>query len=90
MLADRLALTLVNRGQLKASDFYLRPGGAVQLADAARKVLIVAYQERKQELVTHPLLDQKIALGLLPQLQSRFLARVVRGEAEAYLPFLVH
>lgn len=90
VLADRLALTLVNRGQLKASDFDLRLGGAVQLADAARKVLIVAYQERKQELVTHPLLDQKIALGLLPQLQSRFLARVVRGEAEAYLPFLVH
>ncbi len=88
ILADRLALTLVNRKQLNASDFESRPGGAVQMSDAARKVLIVAYQERKQELVSHPLLDQKLAIGLLPQIQARLLARVIRGEAEDYLPYL--
>ncbi len=88
MLADRLALTLVNRKQLNASDFEVRPGGAVQMDDAARKVLVLAYQERKQELVSHPLLDQKLAIGLLPQIQARLLARVIRGEAEDYLPYL--
>ncbi len=88
ILADRLALTLVNRKQLQADDFELRPGGAVQLLDAARKSLILAYQERKQELTSHPLLDQKMAIGLLPQIQARLLARVVRGEAEDYLPYL--
>ncbi len=88
ILADRLALTLVNRKQLNAGDFEERPGGAVQLHDAARKTLILAYQERKQELTTHPLLDQKLAIGLLPQIQARLLARVIRGEAEDYLPYL--
>ncbi len=88
ILADRLALTLVNRKQLQSDDFEERPGGAVQLHDAARKSLIVAYQERKQELTSHPLLDQKLAIGLLPQIQARLLARVIRGEAEDYLPYL--
>jgi CRISPR-associated protein Cas1 len=90
ILADRLALTLVNRKQIQANDFEERPGGAVQLHDAARKALILAYQERKQELTSHPLLDQKLAIGLLPQIQARLLARVIRGEAEDYLPFLEH
>jgi CRISPR-associated protein Cas1 len=88
ILADRLALTLVNRKQLQANDFEDRPGGAVQMQDAARKVLIIAYQEKKQELTSHPLLDQKLAIGLLPQIQARLLARVIRGEAEDYLPYL--
>jgi len=88
ILADRLALTLVNRKQLNANDFEVRTGGAVQMDDAARKTLVLAYQERKQELVSHPLLDQKLTIGLLPQIQARLLARVVRGEAEAYLPYL--
>jgi CRISP-associated protein Cas1 len=88
ILADRLALTLVNRKQLNADDFEVRPGGAVQMCDAARKSLILAYQERKQELTSHPLLDQKLAIGLLPQIQARLLTRVIRGEAEDYLPYL--
>lgn len=88
LLADRLALTLVNRGQLKAKDFDLRPGGAVQMQDDARKTLIIAYQERKQETIAHPLLQQKIAIGLLPHIQARLLARAVRGEAASYLPYI--
>jgi len=87
ILADRLALTLVNRKQLQSNDFEERPGGAVQMLDAARKALILAYQERKQELTSHPLLDQKLPIGLLPQIQARLLARVIRGEAEDYIPY---
>jgi len=88
IVADRLALTLVNRGQIVEKDFREREGGAVQLEDDARKIVIVAYQERKQEEITHPLLKSKMLLGLVPLLQARLLARTVRGEMEGYLPFL--
>jgi CRISPR-associated protein Cas1 len=88
ILADRLALTLINRAQVSAKDFDERPGGAVYLHDDARKTVVVAYQERKQEEVAHPLLETKVPIGLLPQLQARFLARTIRGEMEGYLPFL--
>jgi CRISPR-associated protein Cas1 len=88
ILADRLALTLVNRQQLQPDDFDCRPGGAVQMSDKARKAVILAYQERKQEFTSHPLLDQKLPIGLVPQVQARLLARVFRGEAEDYIPYL--
>ena len=88
VIADRLAVTLVNRKQIQANDFEERPGGMVQLRDAARKTLVLAFQERKRDLTSHPLLDQKLTIGLLPQIQARLLARVIRGEVEDYLPYL--
>lgn len=63
MLADRLELTLINRRQVAAKHFQARPGGAVHLEDEARKFVIVAYQKRKQEEITHPLLEQKCRWG---------------------------
>jgi CRISP-associated protein Cas1 len=92
--ADRLALTLINRGQLDPSDFDLREGGAVSLQPEARKQVVVAFQERKQEEITHPLLAQPVALGLIPLVQARLMARAIRGEADLdgrvsdYVPFL--
>ncbi len=88
-IADRLALSLINRKQLVAKDFELREGGSVQLSDDARRTLVVAFQERKQEEITHPLLEQKMPLGLVPLLQARFIARTLRGEMEGYVPFLI-
>ncbi|MBW1953028.1 MAG: type I-C CRISPR-associated endonuclease Cas1 [Deltaproteobacteria bacterium] len=88
VLADRLTLTLINRRQLKEEDFHLRPGGAVLLNDQGRKKVVVAYQERKQEEITHPLLNQKMPLGLVPHIQARLLARHLRGDLEAYPPYL--
>lgn len=86
--ADRLALTLINRQQIKPDDFTISQGGAVLLNDGARKTVIVAYQERKQEEVFHPLADRKMPLGLAPMIQARILARVIRGEIPEYIPWL--
>lgn len=85
--ADRLALTLVNRGQLGAGDFTEREGGAVLLEGDARKAVVIAYQERKKEELTHPLLAEAVPLGLVPLVQARLLARHIRGEASTYVPF---
>jgi len=86
--ADRLALTLVNRGQLGAGDFALREGGAVLLEGDARKAVVAAYQERKQDALAHPLLGEPMPLGLVPLVQARLLARCLRGEAAGYVPFV--
>lgn len=88
-LAERLALTLINRGQVTARDFVEREGGAVVLESDARKAIVVAYQERKKEELSHPLLAQPLALGLVPLVQARLLARTIRGETEGYVPFLL-
>jgi CRISPR-associated protein Cas1 len=88
ILADRLALTLINRGQIAVEDFDMREGGAVMLNDKGRRKVVTAWQERKQEEVTHPLLEAKMPLALLPLIQARFLARTLRGEMDGYLPYL--
>jgi CRISPR-associated protein Cas1 len=51
VLADRLALSLFNRRQLRSSDFEKRDGGAVLLSDAGRRTVLEAWQERKKESV---------------------------------------
>lgn len=88
LLSDRLVLTLINRRQITYSDFKKRPGGAVEMDDEARKTVLEAYQKKKQEDVNHPVLDQKIPMGLIPHVQARFLSRFLREEMEAYLPFV--
>ena len=86
--ADRLALSLINRGQLTADDFVLREGGGVSLETDGRKTVVIAYQEKKREELTHPLLAQSVPLGLVPLVQARLLARAVRDDAAPYVPFV--
>ncbi len=88
VIADRLALTLVNRAQIQSKHFDPRPGGAILLNDEGRKIVIAAYQERKQENLVHPVLGQQVPVGLLPHVQARMLARYLRRDAPAYVPYL--
>ena len=84
---ERLALTLLNRGELKASDFLARDGGSVELSEVSRKALVAAYQQRKSEELTHPLFQEKIRQGQLVFIQARLLARALRSEGD-YTPHL--
>lgn len=88
VLGDRMAITLINRGQIGPEDFRVTEGGGVLLADEARRTVSTAWQERKQETLTHPLLETEVPFGLLPHIQARVLARTLRGDTEAYLPYL--
>ncbi|UTH74265.1 type I-C CRISPR-associated endonuclease Cas1c [Chromobacterium sp. IIBBL 290-4] len=88
VLADRLALSLFNRRQLAAKDFRGQDNGGVLLSDEARKTVLVAYQERKRDSLLHAYLDEKAELGLFPSIQAQLLARHLRGDLDAYPPFL--
>lgn len=88
LLGERLALSLVNRKQLGERDFQVFDNGAVQLRDEARKLVLVAYQERKREQLRHAYLDEKIDIGLLPFAQAQLMARHLRGDLDGYPPFL--
>lgn len=86
--ADRLVLTLVNRQELAADDFEIGETGAVTLTGDARKAVLIAYQKRKKEELTHPFLAEKLPFGLMWHAQARLLARHLRGDLDAYPPFL--
>lgn len=88
LLADRLALSLVNRQQLKGRGFQKTETGAVMMDERTRKEVLVAYQKRKQEEIQHPFLGEKVAIGLLPHCQAMLLARFLRGDLDGYPPFI--
>lgn len=88
VLADRLALSLINRRQLQGRDFEQRESGAVLLTDSGRKTVLTAWQERKKEERVHPFLEEKAPLGLVPFLQAQMLARQLRGDLDVYPPWL--
>ena len=88
VFADRVALSLINRRQLNSKDFQFFENGAVLLSEDARKTLLQVWQERKREEITHPFLEEKMPLGLVPLMQARLLARHLRGDFDCYLPFL--
>jgi CRISPR-associated protein Cas1 len=87
VLADRLALSLVNRRQVRAQDFESRDGGAVLLTDEGRRTVLTAWQERKKEERRHPYLEEDAPLGLVAFLQAQLLARHLRGDIDAYPPW---
>lgn len=87
-LADRLVLTLINRGQVKSDGFDMRSGGAVEMNEETRKTVLAAYQQRKQDEVSHNVLDATIPFGLVAHTQARLLARHLRGDVPTYEPYL--
>ena len=86
--ADRLALSMINRSQVRSEGFVVSEGGAVRMDDETRKTVLVAYQKRKQEEIVHPFLGEKVEVGLLPHLQAMLMARHLRGDLDGYPPFV--
>lgn len=88
VMADRLALTLVNRRQLVAADFVVEEAGGVRLTDEARKRVLVAWQDRKRNELRHPFLEETVPLGLVAHAQAQLLARTLRGDLDGYPAFI--
>ena len=89
VLADRLVLSLVNLKQVTERDFKVTESGAVMMSEESRRTVVAAWQKKKQEQVEHPFLGEKMAIGLLPHYQALLLSRFLRGELDAYPPYLL-
>ena len=87
-LADRLALSLINRRQVQPKGFTPGETGGVHMDDDTRREVIVSYQKRKQEEIQHPFLNETISIGLLPHIQAQLLARHIRGDLDGYPAFI--
>lgn len=87
-IADRLTLSLINLCQVQGKGFQKKESGAVRMDDDTRKTVLIAYQKRKQEEIEHPFLKEKVAIGLIPYVQALLMARYLRGDIDAYPPFI--
>lgn len=87
-LADRSALTLINRKQINGNGFVKKESGGILMDPDTKKQVITTWQKRKQQKIMHPFLKEKIEVGLIPYAQALILARYLRGDLEEYPPFL--
>lgn len=88
-MADRLVLNMINKQIIKDKDFEIKENDAVLLNDKGRKKVIEQWQKRKQETILHPFLNENIKIGLLPHVQAMLLNQYIRGDLDAYPPFLI-
>lgn len=88
-LVDRLTLSLINNRQIDHKGFIIKETGGVIMNEEMRKLIIASWQKRKQEEIIHPFLGDKFAIGLIPYAQAMLLARHLRGDLDAYPPFLM-
>ena len=86
--ADRFVLSLINKKIVKASNFSKKENSAVMMDDELRKKILIEWQNKKKEVITHPFLKEKVEWGMLPYVQAMLLARYLRGDLDGYPVFL--
>lgn len=86
LIADSTVLTAINNRMLNPRDF-VRAGESVNLTAAGRKSFFMAYEQRMNSLITHPLFDYKVCYRRALELQARLLAKFLTGETAQYAPF---
>ncbi len=86
--ADRIVLAVINLGQVKGKDFLLSDGGGMRMNDEARKTVLTVYQKKKQDVLIHPFIEEKMPVGLLFHTQALLLARYFRGDLDGYPPMI--
>lgn len=88
VLADRFVISLINKRMICGEGFEVQENGSVFMKDETRKEILRNWQERKQDKLKHPFLDETIEWGLVPYVQAMLLARFIRGDLDGYPPFL--
>ncbi|MGI6778870.1 MAG: type I-C CRISPR-associated endonuclease Cas1c [Acetivibrionales bacterium] len=88
IMADRFVLSLINKRIVNEEGFMTRENGSVEMSDDTRKTILTQWQQRRQEKIKHPFLEQRIEWGLAPYVQALLLARFIRGDLDDYPPFM--
>lgn len=86
LVSDSAVLSAVNTRMVTPRDF-IRAGRSVALTPSGRKALLRAYEQRMDNLVTHPLFGYRVSYRRVLEIQARLLARAVTGEVARYPGF---
>jgi CRISPR-associated protein Cas1 len=88
VMADRFVISLINKRIINGDGFIVRENGSVEMTDETRKIILTHWQNRRQEKINHPFLEEKIEWGLVPYAQALLLARTIRNDLDTYPPFM--
>ncbi|MDD2300421.1 MAG: type I-C CRISPR-associated endonuclease Cas1c [Fermentimonas sp.] len=86
--ADRFVISLINKREVNAEGFTQKENGTVIMNDDIKITILKAWQSKKQEIIKHPFLQERLSWGLVPYAQAMLLARFIRGDLDGYPPFM--
>ncbi len=86
LIVDRVIFSLINRGEIRPSDFDEEVGG-IYLKEKGAKRFITAYEKRLAETVHHKALARKVSYRRLIRLECYKLYRHFLGD-ELYSPYI--
>lgn len=88
-IAERFVISLINKKQISPNGFIKKESGGIIMDKDTKNTFLTAWQKRKQEVITHPFLNEKIEIGLIPYVQAMLLARYLRNDIDSYPPFFM-
>jgi CRISPR-associated protein Cas1 len=86
LIADSVAISIINRGEIGPEDF-IKSANGTSMNDRGRKIFWEAWFRRMDSEVSHPEFNYKMAYRRMLEVQARQLWRFVRGEASTYHGF---
>lgn len=86
LVADSTVIGVINQGIVKQDDFVVHPTGTA-LSSAARRRVVLAYERRMDQLVSHPVFGYRISYRRVLEVQARLFTRVLLGEIDDIPPF---
>lgn len=88
-MVDRFVISLINKLEISEKHFEQKENNSILLTKEGKSILLSKWQLRKQQEIKHPYLEETCQIGLIPHIQAQLLARYIRGDIEAYPPFLL-
>ncbi len=88
LIVDSVVLSLLNNRQLEQKDFE-QELNSYRMTDAAKRLFLEKFEERMQEVITHPVFEYKVPYRRCIELQARLLGKYFTGEVNEYTPFTV-
>lgn len=88
LVVDSVVLTIINKRMVAPEDFDYQLGGVCMMTDAARRTFLRQYEERKLTEFRHPIFNYKMSYRQAFEMQTRILAKTLKGEIEEYAPLL--
>lgn len=87
LVVDSAVISAINNRMIEPKHF-VSAGDSVALTADGRKVFFRAYEQRMDQLATHPLFDYRVSYRRMLEIQTRLLARCLTGEIWDYPTFV--
>src|SRR5947207_14556358 len=88
IIVDSVVHSLRNNRQLEPKDFIMELN-SYRMTDTTKRLFFQEFEDRMQEIITHPIFEYKVSYRRCIEVQARLLGKYLTGEVDDYTAFTV-